>query len=300
MSEAPSKPSLRELQRRMAEAVMRPLTSRERMQGQAEDGRSMKVVAGEFIKPNKRLTSFERLEIYNRQYWFRLLDCLSEDYPGLRAILGDRKFLTLAEVYLQACPSRSFTLRNLGKRLEGFLQEHPDLTAPRTGACVDMARLEWAHVEAFDSESKTPLRVEDLQGKSPARIRLRLQPHLQLLKLDYPVDSLVLSVKGDQGLRGDASNTMAGGRSRVRSRIARMLRPEKIRLVVHRCDHLVYYKRIDPLQFQLLESLESGLSLQAACVTVLTEASESLAPEVVQGWFRDGSALGWFCRRSRG
>lgn len=300
MSEASSKPSLRELQRQMAEAVMRPLTSRERMQGQTEDGRSMKVVAGEFIKANKRLTSFERLEIYNRQYWFRLLDCLSEDYPGLRAILGDRKFLTLAEAYLQACPSRSFTLRNLGRGLEGFLQEHPDLTAPRTGPCVDMARLEWAHVEAFDSEAGTPLRVEDLQGKSPARIRLRLQPHIQLLTLDYPVDSLVLSVKRDQGLRGDASNTMPGGRSRVRSRIARMLRPEPIRLVVHRWDHVVYYKRIDPLQFQLLEGLQSGLSLQAACVEVLADAPETLVPEVVQGWFRDGSAMGWFCRRSRG
>ncbi len=27
----------------------------------------------DFIKPNDRLTSFERLEIYNRHYWFRVL-----------------------------------------------------------------------------------------------------------------------------------------------------------------------------------------------------------------------------------
>ena len=36
----------------------------------------MRAAASEFIKPNDRLSSFERLEIYNRQYWFRLLDCL--------------------------------------------------------------------------------------------------------------------------------------------------------------------------------------------------------------------------------
>jgi hypothetical protein len=41
-------------------------------------------VAAEFIKPNDRLSSFERLEIYNRQYWFRVLDCLYDDYPGPR------------------------------------------------------------------------------------------------------------------------------------------------------------------------------------------------------------------------
>ena len=48
----------------------------------------MRAAAAEFIKPNDRLSSFERLEIYNRQYWFRLLDCLYEDYPGLLSVLG--------------------------------------------------------------------------------------------------------------------------------------------------------------------------------------------------------------------
>ena len=51
--------------------------------GKSEDGRNLRAEAAEFIKPNSRLSSFERLEIYNRQYWFRLLDCLYDDYPGL-------------------------------------------------------------------------------------------------------------------------------------------------------------------------------------------------------------------------
>ena len=56
------------LQRRMARAVMTPLTNSERMRAMAPDGRSMRAVASQIIKPNDRLTSFERLEIYNRQY----------------------------------------------------------------------------------------------------------------------------------------------------------------------------------------------------------------------------------------
>jgi hypothetical protein len=51
------------LQRRMARAVMTPLTSSEGMQRVAANGRRMRDVAAEFIKPNDRLTSFERLEI---------------------------------------------------------------------------------------------------------------------------------------------------------------------------------------------------------------------------------------------
>ena len=48
----------------------------------------MRAVASELIKPNDRLTSFERLEIYNRQYWFRILSGFAEDFPGLRAVSG--------------------------------------------------------------------------------------------------------------------------------------------------------------------------------------------------------------------
>ena len=105
------------LQRRMARAVMTPLTPGERMRNLSPRGRSMRAEAASFIKPNDRLTSFERLEIYNRQYWFRIFSALAEDFPGLRAVLGDRSFDALSKAYLRDCPSTSFTLRNLGGKL---------------------------------------------------------------------------------------------------------------------------------------------------------------------------------------
>ena len=114
--------ALKRLQRRMADAVMRPLTPRSTMQKTWVDGRPTKKIAAEFIKPNDRVNSFERLEIYNKQYWFRLLDSFDDDYPGLRAVLGERKFFALAEKYIERYPSASFTLRNLGSRLEKFLR----------------------------------------------------------------------------------------------------------------------------------------------------------------------------------
>ena len=61
---------------------MTPLTPNERMRRLAPDGRPMRRVAAGFIKPNDRLTSFERLEIYNRQYWFRILSGFAEALPG--------------------------------------------------------------------------------------------------------------------------------------------------------------------------------------------------------------------------
>ena len=102
------------LQRHVARAVMTPLTRSERMRRTAPNGRSLAAVAKRIIKPNDRLNSFERLEIYNRQYWFRVLDAFSDDFPGLRAILGDRCLDAVAKAYLTDCPSRSFSMRELG------------------------------------------------------------------------------------------------------------------------------------------------------------------------------------------
>ena len=84
--------NLLELQRRVAAVVMQPLTSQDGMRRKTPEGLSTKAEAEALIKPNRVLSSFERLEIYNRQYWFRVLSCFAEDFPGLRSIIGSSKF----------------------------------------------------------------------------------------------------------------------------------------------------------------------------------------------------------------
>src|SRR5664279_3316444 len=96
------------LQRAMWTLISRPLTAGSRMPRRWLDGRPTSEIAAQIAKPNDRLTSFDRLEIYSRVYWFRVLDSLYEDCPGLRAILGGRRFMKLAEAYLVRYPSRSF------------------------------------------------------------------------------------------------------------------------------------------------------------------------------------------------
>jgi hypothetical protein len=84
--------NLETLQREMAAAILLPLTPNEDMRAEGPDGRRMSDVAASFIAPNSRLTAFERLEIYNRQYWFRVLGALADDFPGLRAVIGSKAF----------------------------------------------------------------------------------------------------------------------------------------------------------------------------------------------------------------
>ena len=65
------------------------------------------------------------------QYWFRLLDCIAEDFPGLEAVLGIARCNRLYRAYLAKYPSRSFTLRNLGDRLPQFLADEPQWAGDR-------------------------------------------------------------------------------------------------------------------------------------------------------------------------
>lgn len=283
------------LQRRVACAVMTPLTRSERMRRFAPDGRPMSAVAKQIIKPNDRLTSFERLEIYNRQYWFRVLDAFSDDFPGLRAILGDRRFDAVAKAYLTECPSRSFTMRNLGSRLESWLRKHPRHAQARQQLALDMVRLEWAEIETFDSASEPPVTAKSLAGADPAKLRLRLQPYIRLLDLRYPVDDLLLAIKHDTGTNV-ASNAVNEHQKRKKVSAVARLKPAPVYLVIHRMENTVYFRRLEREEFAILDALRTGRTLERAIVAGFRTGSIPTYQRAAHAaeWFHNWSSLGWF------
>jgi hypothetical protein len=298
-----SEKALRDMQRIMSSALFRPLTSRWRMQDRWTDGRRMEDMAAEFIKPNDRLTSFERLEIYNRQYWFRVLDCMYDDYPGVRAIVGERKFTKLATAYLTQYPSDSYTLRDLGYRLEQFLRDEPKWSAPRQELAINMARFEWAQVVAFDGPSKPAITPDDVLGVPPAKLRFALQPYLSLLDLDYAVDDFLIAIRKQDSdvLRSEASNAMDSAPKRAtRRKRVRMPKREKVWLAVHRHDNSLYYKRLEPEAFKILTAIAGGSPVEDACEKSIAGSERDEIDWAVQikEWFNAWGALGWFCRRS--
>ena len=292
---------LAELQRATWALISRPLTPDNRVPRRWIDGRPTAVVAAGIAKPNDRLTALERLEIYSRMYWFRVLDSLYEDCPGLRAVLGDRRFVRLAEAYLVKYPSRTFTLRNLPDRMARFIAEEPRWTRPHAALCRDIARFEWARVEVFDTAARPVFTTDDLLDTDTGRLRLALQPYLQLLELDYPLDDFFLAVKQrDELSRGDASNTAVGaaGKSR-RSAQLRLPRRAKTFVAVHRLDGRTYYKRLEPAAYRVLVAIRAGKPLARALAAGIPRAARPREdwPAKVQAWFANWMQLGWFCRR---
>jgi hypothetical protein len=233
-------------------------------------------------------------------YWYRLLDCVADDSPALRAFLGERKFWKLAQRYLEKYPSRSYTLRDLCSRLARFIAETPELTAPHTAAAIDLARFEWAQVVAFDGPSLKPLTGKAIRAADPETLQVRLQPHLSLLHLEYAADEYILAVKrGDAALRGEASQAVVQRRGGPARGIAERLKPETIDVVVHRSDFTIYYKRLEPAAARLLRALGQGLSVPAACARAMRGSRLAPAEQavLVQQWFSLWMRLGWLCPR---
>ncbi len=287
--------NLLELQRTMASAVMLPLTTDEQMRTTADDGREMTAVAESFIAPNSRLTAFERLEIYNRQYWFRIMGALAEDFAALRAVVGARAFEALSIAYLTEHPSRSFTMRNLGSKLTEWLTENPDFAGRRHRLALDVTRIEWAFVEAFDGAERVPLtldQVATLDGDS----RLGLQQHLRLLALDYPADELVLALHDRE-----KQQTSEAGVKREEELGAHVKLPQMRRratwVAAHRVDLSVFYRRIEREEFRTLMAIRDGLCLADAIGEGFIDSRipEDRRAQRIREWFATWGELGWIC-----
>lgn len=292
--------NLLELQRRFSEALMTPLNADEAINDRTSNGESMQQVVEEIVKPNDRLSSVERLEIYSRSYWFRILSSLNEDFVGLRAVVGDEKFDALAQAYLTENPSRSFTLRNLGARLESWLRANPQYTHPHEQLALDMVRLEWADAESFDALEEPALTLDDISrlGDDP---KLRLQPHVLLLDLHFPVDHLLLQIRDEEENESDeASNTFSEQRSRSRLKKVRKSKPKPTYAVVHRVDYMVYFKRVTPEAFRVLTAIRDGGTISEAIDAAFNPSTlaEAKIMELVQSWFRDWAEWKWFAREN--
>jgi hypothetical protein len=282
---------LAELQKRIGAAIFAPLTR------QNEISEGWQSEADDLIKPNDRLAPLERLEIYSRSYWFRIIDCFYDDFPGLAAALGQRAFEKLARAYLADRPSQSFTLRNLGEGLETWLRGHPEAAGKHFDLALDMVRLEWAHIEAFDGVEHKPLGPEDLLEPGPD-LRVSLQPHLSLLELGYPVDDLRIEANEWTEVHDTASNAVTEREHRGAARRYRRLKRRQIHLAVYRADNAVYYRRLDEGEFQLLASLRAGKSIGEALDELtqagsFTEEGLAILGVSVQNWFADWARMGW-------
>jgi hypothetical protein len=241
------------------------------------------------IPRSRQLTSIERLEIYGNAYYSRLLECFHAEYPALRHACGEEVFDGLILEYLQAYPSRSYTLAELGRNLPRFLKEtRPERSNDTTGPdwadlMLDLARLERAYAEVFDGpgvEGEQQLQADDLadidRERWPQAILIPV-PCLRLMKFDFPVHEFATAVRQQADPPLPASETTY--------------------LAITRQDYVVRRRAVNHAQFVLLSVLGPGKTLVEAMEEAAADADdvESFALELGQS-FRNWTIAGYFQR----
>jgi hypothetical protein len=177
--------------------------------------------------------------------------------------------------------------------LPSWLEKHPELAGRHRELAVDVARLEWAYIEAFDSPALPPLDPVEFSRLLPTST-LALQPHLQLLALRYAVDEVVLAVHRNRPATDIVSNAVSVRKESKRLRVPRLKRCPTY-LAVHRYEDSVYYRRIDHEAFLLLSAIQGGepitgvveRAMRASKLPALDQAAK------IREYFAHASELGW-------
>ena len=211
------------------------------------------------------MSAVERLEVYANAYFYRIRDCLIEDFNALHQALGKELFHDLVTAYLIAHPPRHPSLRFAGDRLSEFLLESPAAEPFRRELpwAGDLARLEWALLTAFDATDSDAVSQEQLAAIAPehwAELRFEFQPAFQLLTLEWPVHRCRRDWEQD-GVRA-----------------SRSLEPAETRVCIWRKRERVRYRTVDLQEASALMLVAAGNCFGALCERLASELGDGEAP----------------------
>jgi hypothetical protein len=211
-------------------------------------------------------------------YPLRMRDALAGDYPGVEHFLGEEGFERFVLDYVQAHPSRSYTLNRLGGHVPEFLAKQRGLK--HREFLQDLSRLERAVSEAFDAEETPRLADEQVQAvPAEAWVRARLVPvaSLRLLEVHYAVNAYLESVK-------DESHDHP--------------RPVKKdgRVAVYRRNYGVYRLDLSKPAYGLLRDLAAGKKLSLALRAASRRGGRPPGEDQLFRWFREWVSAGIFTR----
>lgn len=177
------------------------------------------------------------VQIYRRSRAERLLACFVDEFPRVRVLLGDEAFRAAVAACLSAHPPKDPSMRRLGPCFPAFLEAEGF-----ADGVVDLARLEVAWSEVFDSSNRASMSVADLAAIPPhhwPHLAFQWCPDHQLLQFRTRVDGFSLQVP-------------------------RSPEPEPSEVLIYRKEFRIFIRRLDPAEAAALSILRTGVTLAEA------------------------------------
>lgn len=130
-----------------------------------------------------------RLQVYRNNTQQIMRDLLRGTFPVTAILLGGKFFNFAAHEFVKAFPPAGGDMNAYGAGFPEYLANLPNLG--EYPYVPDVARLEWLAQDAYMSPRDAALAGADLAAASdPLNLKLRLQPHVRLLRSAWPVDDL--------------------------------------------------------------------------------------------------------------
>jgi hypothetical protein len=228
------------------------------------------------VRDTKKADRITLLDVYRDGYALRLIEVLTNDYPGVVAMCGPADFDHLSRAYIAAHPSHYPSVRWFGKHLADFAAG----TAPysRAPAVAEMARFEWALGDAFDAPDLAPIAADALIALAPeAWETLSFQPLPSLRLLTLAHDVAQAWQRRDEVPSGDLE-------------VERTAEP--VTWVIWRPQLTSHFRSLEPDEAAMLGALTEGRPFPELCESLVAHVGEESAPAraagLLRGWVEAG------------
>ncbi len=220
----------------------------------------------------------EALSIYVNAYRIRLREFLAEDYPVVKALLGEARFSELTEDYIAAHPPQSRNARWFSSRLPQFMRESEAWGGYLRE--ISVATLERALTDAYDAAEATPLTLETLAAFDPQdwpRLAFAFHPSLALFKAEAGTRAAFAAVTA-----GEEAPPAEEGE----------LEP----IAVWRAGWETFYRGLAADEYLALNEARAGRAFGDICELAAFQQQDALSPErlaqFLVTWFADGLIVG--------
>lgn len=136
------------------------------------------------------LQNSERLGLYSRGYFLRILDCMKSDFKLLHWVLGEELFKTSVAEYIRKFPLRNYNINFIGENFPAYFEKNP---MEEHSYLKSLAEFELNPYYCFNHFHEKPFDMKSLESvplEAWQNAMFTFQPHLLLQESNWDLELL--------------------------------------------------------------------------------------------------------------
>lgn len=232
-----------------------------------------------WVSASGRAAPQTQLLVYTNAYRSRLIEVLEGDFPAVANAVGENSFDALAEAYIEAHPSRYFSLRDFGNHMADFLAHTTDYKDMPW--LSELAKFERLLGQAFDAADAPILSAQDMAAVPAdnwADLRFILHPSVHRIDCIWGTPTMwkVLTDDTPKDVTAKAGESVAW--------------------LVWRQQLTTNFRSLDTDEQIALDAVRKGATFNDACISLSALMTEDDIPlhiaTLLKGWITQGLISG--------